>query len=227
VFGADGSLYGATFNGGLGSGVVFKLTPPVSGSGAWTESVLYAFTGGNDGGFPHSSVAFDAAGALYGTTMSGGASGSGVVYRLTPPRSGGGAWTQSVLYSFTGGNDGGDPLAGVIIDPPGVLYGTAYSGGTVGYGVVYSLTPPTTPAGKWTQAVLHSFTGVSRQNLKGGVRSGVVYDGSSPHDGVIFDTAGGLYGAAQYGAAAGFGSVYKLQAIARPSGCTFTPPPAK
>ena len=101
-----GNLYGtATYGGGSDNGVVYELSPT---SGGWTQTVLYSFNGGNDGGEPLTGVLFDPAGNLYGATSQVGEDDTGVVYKLTPGSNG---WTESVLYSFTDGNDGGDPEA--------------------------------------------------------------------------------------------------------------------
>ncbi|HUE22201.1 MAG TPA: choice-of-anchor tandem repeat GloVer-containing protein, partial [Bryobacteraceae bacterium] len=109
-----GNLYGtATVGGTSGQGVVYKL------DSAGQYSVLFNFTGGADGGQPYAGVIGDSAGNLYGTTSAGGAANAGVVYKLD--RSG----QETVLYSFTGGADGFEPLAGLIRDPAGNLYGTA------------------------------------------------------------------------------------------------------
>ena len=124
AIGDGGVLYGTTSAGGIapgasGYGTVFSLTPPATGSrGAWTQAVLYSFLGGisgSDGAIPEASVAIGrGAGGhpvLYGTTFSGGASGYGTVFSLTPPDSGqGGAWTETVLHNFAGGTgDGFNP----------------------------------------------------------------------------------------------------------------------
>ena len=133
-----GNLYGATTGGGAsGQGVVFKLAPD------GTETVLHAFTGGSDGAYPGvGPLIADSAGNLYGTTTGGGggpgASGQGVVFKLAPNGTGG--WTESVLYSFTGGSDGGQPFYGSLIaDGAGNLYGTTVGGGASGAGVVFKL----------------------------------------------------------------------------------------
>jgi uncharacterized repeat protein (TIGR03803 family) len=137
-----GNFYGTTSQGGtVNAGVVFELDT------AGQETVLYSFTGGSDGGNPYASVVRDSSGNLYGTTYSGGVSGQGVVFKLDT------TGTETVLHSFTGGADGGNPYAGVIRDPAGNLYGTTYSGGASGQGVVFKL--DTTG----TETVLHSFTG--------------------------------------------------------------------
>jgi uncharacterized repeat protein (TIGR03803 family) len=125
-----GNLYGTTLGGGAsGFGVVFKL------GSKGKETVLHSFTGGADGGGPSAGLIFDAKGNLYGTTTSGGASGFGVVFKLSSKGK------ETVLYSFTGGADGGNPSTGLILDAKGNLYGTAPTGGASGFGVVFKLTP--------------------------------------------------------------------------------------
>ena len=127
VFGPGGLLYGTTSSGGSGrGGTVFSLKPPATACKAalcpWVETILYNFTGGADGGDPlYGDLSFDQAGNIYGTTAGGGSSGEGVVFKLA--RSGSG-WTESVLWNFTGGSDGGLPVSGVIFDSAGNLYGT-------------------------------------------------------------------------------------------------------
>ena len=129
-----GNLYGATQGGGLDShGTVFE----VSKSGHnWTFHLLYGFLNGRNGLAPAGPLAMDAAGNLYGTT-SGSWGGAGTVYQLTYSS---GGWRETVLYQFTGGSDGANPLGGVVVDASGNLYGTAYSGGAYGYGVVWEIT---------------------------------------------------------------------------------------
>jgi uncharacterized repeat protein (TIGR03803 family) len=179
-----GNLYGTTYEGGASeSGVVFKLDT------TGTETVLYSFTGGADGGNPEAGVIRDSAGNLYGTTPFGGVSGvcyagCGVVFKLDT------SGTETVLYSFTGGADGGSPNAGVIRDSAGNLYGTTPIGGASGYGVVFKL--DTTG----TETALYSFTGGA--------------DGGYPAAGVIQASAGNLYGTTQAGGVSGSGVVFKL-----------------
>jgi len=161
-----GNVYGTTLSGpGAIAGTVYKLSPPPGGgTGAWTYSNLYTFSGNADGNSPHSSVIFDSTGALYGTTETGGANNSGVVYKLTPPSGGSGPWTETVLYSFTLGTDGGIPWAGLIFDSAGNLYGATAAGGDLscgnggGCGVLFKLSPPS-GSGAWTETVLYSFVG--------------------------------------------------------------------
>jgi len=115
---------------------VFKLSP------TGTETVLHSFTGAADGGYPEASLIRDAAGNLYGTTQFGGANDQGVVFKLSP------TGTLTLLYSFTGGADGQRPIAGLIQDPAGNLYGTTWEGGAESSacanptcGVVFKLSP--------------------------------------------------------------------------------------
>jgi uncharacterized repeat protein (TIGR03803 family) len=157
---------------------------------ASTEKVLYSFGASPDGNGPVSGLAFDRAGNLYGTTAGGGANGAGAVFELTP--AGGGKWNESVIYSFTGKTDGMVPLGGVIVDDSGNLYGTT-SRGASGSGTVFSLIPGA--GGKWKLKVLHTFIGTT-----GGV----------PSAGLIFDTAGNLYGTTAEGGSHEFGSVFEL-----------------
>jgi uncharacterized repeat protein (TIGR03803 family) len=136
IFDAPGNLYGTTHNGGTsGYGTVFQLTP----SGAL--NVLHSFIGGSDGTYPEAGLIADAAGNLYSTTYGGGASGQGTVFQLTP------SGALNVLHSFTGGSDGGRPVADLIADTAGNLYGTTSSGGAIascsgGCGTVFQLTVP-------------------------------------------------------------------------------------
>lgn len=178
ILDSAGNLYGTTSGGGTaGGGVVYKL------DAAGHETVLYSFAGFPDGSLPNSSLIRDSAGNFYGTTLFGGAADFGAVYKLDT------AGHETVLYSFTNGQDGSYPEGGVIRDQAGNLYGTAQNGGTANQGVVYKL--DTTGH----QTVLYSFTGGA--------------DGSQPYAGVIRDMAGNLYGTTLYGGAAE-GVVFKL-----------------
>jgi uncharacterized repeat protein (TIGR03803 family) len=189
---AGNALYGTTSSDGTGhNGVIFKVTPPAAGQTTWTQTVLYAFSGGNDGGIPYASLLEDASGALYGTTEAGGASGQGVVFKLSPPASGKTAWTQTVLHSFSGGNDGGEPWSPLIADASGNLYGTATIGGSGVVGCVWKLTAPAAGHSAWSETVLYNFTG----NADGGEPFGRVVFG--PH-GTLLGTSAG-YGQYNYG----------------------------
>jgi len=139
IFDAAGNLYGTTTQGGsYGWGTVFELTPGAGGN--WTETVLHNFNNDAIGGYyPYSSLIFDAAGNLYGTTEAGGTYEGGTVFELTAA---GGNWTETVLHSFNNnGSDGYLPLGSLILDDAGNLYGTTDEGGTTGYGTVFEVTP--------------------------------------------------------------------------------------
>jgi uncharacterized repeat protein (TIGR03803 family) len=187
VFDAAGNLYGTTYQGGLSFGTVFKLTP--TASGPWTETTLYTFTGGADGGQPWAGIILDSSGNLYGTTSGYGSAGNGgVVFKLTKAASA--PWTETLLYTFTGGNDGSGPLADVTFDSSGNLYGTTVGGGSGARGVVFKLTAaPTAP---WAETVLYAATGSSFGQL---------------HANVIFDSFGNLYTTSAYGGSANCGTV--------------------
>src|SRR3982074_2555099 len=150
-----GKICGTSVSGGtFGGGTVFQLSPSASG---WTHTVLYNFTGGADGGEPYKGVTLDAHGNLYGTAVTGGSGscegGCGVVFQLT---NSGGVWTQTVIHSFTGGNDGSGPGSPVVFDKHGNLYGMTPTGGANSAGVVFQLKPTN---GAWTLKVIHTFTG--------------------------------------------------------------------
>ncbi len=196
---AEGNLYGTTELGGTsGAGVVFELTKS-QGPGAWTETILYNFTGGSDGSRPWGGVIFDSAGNLYGTTFLGGTSNAGTVYELTPGQ--GGVWTETLLYSFAGGADGSGPQSDLIFDRSGNLYGTTTGGGSPGNGIVFELTPG--QGGLWTETVLHSF---------------MAGEGTSPRAAAIFGTHGELYGTLANDGAYGAGGVFRLNPPATKGG---------
>lgn len=231
---AAGNLYGTTISGGVGActdgdlsgcGVVFKVTP------AGKEIVLYSFTGGADGAAPQRGLQLDAKGNLYGTTPSGGAYGFGTVFKVDQNGN------ETVLYSFTGGADGGNPYSGLVRDAQGNLYGVAGS-------VVFKLDE------KGNETVLYTFTGGAdgspngrlmrdaKGNLYGTTAGGGTYgfgkvfkldtsgkehllysfcpqggvctDGAVPFAGVIQDAAGNLYGTTSQGGTAGWGTVFEL-----------------
>ncbi len=202
---ASGALYGTAGSGGIassddtfGNGIVYKLTPPAAGQTAWKETILYSFTG-PDGSTPQGSLLFDSAGALYGTTYTGGSAGEGTVFKLTPPAAGSSIWTESLVHSFNVavGNDGAIPgTEQLVMDANGNLYGTASQGGVNFDGAVFELSPPMGTATTWTETLLHSFTGA---------------DGSGPYDGLLFGSSGALYGVTpQGGAYQYYGTIYKL-----------------
>src|SRR5579864_9431278 len=214
---ASGTLYGTTSAGGSGTctvsglagcGTAFKLTP--SGS-IYAETVLHSFTGGRDGAQPLAGLIEDATGALFGATREGGrgscstsgVAGCGTVFKLTPSTSG---YSESILYAFKGGSDGAQPIASLIEDASGALYGTTLDGGggtacAAGCGTVYKLTPGDR---RYKETLLYRFANPSH--------------GLLPQGSLIADAHGALYGTTLAGGsgacsasgAAGCGTVYKL-----------------
>ncbi len=154
-----------------------------------TEQVLYNFAGNGDGSQPAAGLVFDSSGNLYGTTQVGGAYGYGCVFELTPAQ--GGGWTESVLYSFTDGNDGAYPVSPVILDAVGNLYGTTQYGGMYGIGTAFELVK----SAGWALNTLWTFG------------SG---DGGLPEGGLAFDQAGNLYGTLDTGGTHNAGTVFEL-----------------
>jgi uncharacterized repeat protein (TIGR03803 family) len=169
----------------FGCGTVFKVDR------AGKETVLHSFMGGTDGVLPVASLVRDEAGNLYGSTYLGGINYAGIIFKLDS------AATETVLYSFSGGADGGNPDGPLVRDGEGTLDGTTLRGGMPGSGcfddsgcgVAFELDA----AGNET--VLHTFTGGS--------------DGGSPAGPIALDSAGNLYGATEYGAL-GYGVVFKV-----------------
>ncbi|HEY3636671.1 MAG TPA: choice-of-anchor tandem repeat GloVer-containing protein [Rhizomicrobium sp.] len=188
---AAGNLYGTASGGGEGCGIeycgaVFKLTPQGS------ESLLHVFQGGNDGIFPTGGLLFDKAGNLYGTTELGGGeggchdgnnSGCGTVFELAPNGN------ETVLYRFTGGQDGSGPAGTLIADKKGNLFGTTQWGGS-SYGVVFKVAP------NGTETVLHTFAAGS--------------DGAFPVGGLVADKKGNLYGVTSAGGSADDGVAFEV-----------------
>jgi uncharacterized repeat protein (TIGR03803 family) len=182
---AEGNFYGtATSGGAAGYGTVYEL------SATGKVTVLHSFTGGSDGAFPFAGLVEDKQGNLYGAAEEGGAHGQGTIFKITK------AGKFSVLYSFTGGSDGGQPSTTLLLDSKGNLYGEAQFGGDdncfkpVGCGTVFELSS----AGQLT--VLHTF----EDQADGFVPSGVL----------ARDSAGNLYGTAWVGGPNGSGTVFKL-----------------
>lgn len=200
VFDKKGNLYGSTiFGGGKGTtcdpfyqycGAVFELSPPKTKGGKWTEKVLHSFAGGSDGAQPNGGLVFDRTGAVYGTTSYGGNEGCktdsgigcGTAFELKPSARMGGPWTEEMIHRFSGGNDGGSPNGGLILDTNAALYGTA-GGGTQQLGVVFRLGRG--GSGNWVETLLHTFT----DNIHG----------RDPAGPVTFDSCGNLYGTALFG----------------------------
>ena len=233
VMDSVGNLYGTSVQGGTyGGGTVFQVTP------AGVHTVLYDFTGGADGGEPYKGVTLDTQGNLYGTAVTGGGGscegGCGVAFKLS---NSGGVWTQTVIHTFTGGNDGSGPGSPVAIDKQGNVYGTTPTGGANGMGVVYQLRPGATGGndgggGSASRLMIDATGNLYGVCTVGGTNGfGTVYkmssvqgkwqfttlyafkdqpDGALPYGGVISDKAGNLYGTTYYAGVHDLGTVYKL-----------------
>jgi hypothetical protein len=282
IMDAAGNLYGTTgydgngncmlFGSRVGCGIVYELSPPVQKGGDWTETVLYNFQGNTDGQLPVGDLVFDKQGNLYGATQYGGGFGScnapfdqhcGTIFKLNPPKTKGGKWTEKVLHSFKGGTDGANPNGGLVFDGKGAVYSSTYYGGSekgecnggvagTGCGTVFALIPPTKKGGAWTEKILHRFNGQDGDNPAAGVifgGNGYLYcttfgggggnfpsgtvvqfvpnsgmwtervlnsfqdgkDGGEPRGGVVFDAKGNLYGTATNGGTVGGGTVFSLK----------------
>lgn len=180
----DGNLYVVALAGGdfscslTGCGTIFKL------SGPSTATLVHTFGGeGGDGQNPNGSLLRDAAGNLYGTTLYGGTSGYGTIFKIVPGD------IETVLYSFEGSGDGSFPSSGVYRDPQGNLYGTTASGGSHNFGTVFKVTS------SGEHLVLYDFNGS---------------DGDQPTGGAILDPSGNIYGVTYLGGRHNKGTVFKL-----------------
>jgi len=184
TFDATGNLYGTTgLGGGHSQGAVYELMPTAHGS--WRQKLLHGFKyDGTDGQYPNGNLVLDAAGNVYGTTYSGGAYLWGTVFELIPSPDG--TWTEKVLHSFDLTSDGGLPLAGVVFDAAGNLYGTTRLGS------VFKLTPAAD--GTWSETVLYNHG----------------TDEGAPLAGVVVDTAGNIFGTTENGGAYNGGTVFEL-----------------
>jgi uncharacterized repeat protein (TIGR03803 family) len=206
VMDKSGALYGTTYGSYSSAqyGTVFKLVPATSAGGTSSLTTLYTFTGGADGGYPSAGLIMDTHGALYGTASFGG-SGCGVVFKLSPPTNGSTVWTEKVLLAFPGQEGvapaGCNPVAKLIFDSTGNLYGTTSSGGTSDYGVVFKLTAPSAGQRKYVESVLYSFSGIGSDGLS--------------TQGLLLDQAGNLYGTTSGQNDTGLGEVF---ALSPPSG---------
>jgi uncharacterized repeat protein (TIGR03803 family) len=198
-----GNLYGPTFYGGdvtcfppVGCGVVYKLN--IAGK---TESPLHTFEFDTNGAIPNGFLTLDTKGNLYGVTVNGGdlagcsGGGCGVVFKLDS------SGNETVLYTFTGGTDGGGPNSDLVMDSKGNLYGTTYIGGdlscsnnsTAGCGVVFEVSSTK------KEKVLHTFTGSTT-------------DGANPTLNVVRDSKGNFYSTTAYGGSANLGTIFEITA---------------
>ncbi len=259
VLGSNGVLYGTTPAGGSADdGVVFELTPPKVRGGSWEETIIHTFLGGTDGNAPFAPLLPGKNGEFYGVTAYGGVSGAdgyGTLFKLTPPRSLSGLWTEEVLYAFQPTDVGQNPEAGIVFGPGGSIFGTTPivfgEKGPVTYGTVYQLSPPASPGAGWTITSLYKFPGgsaggapegtltvtargeiVGTGAVGGEYNQGVAYTLSPPATGetvwtynkiydfsesdagpsgsLIPDASGALIGASVFGGPQGLGSIFAL-----------------
>jgi hypothetical protein len=164
--------------------------------------VIHSFRGWGfyDAGSPDAGFVADSSGNLYSTAADGGKdlTNNGAVYELSPPSGGGTDWTETVLYSFTGGKDGAIPANDILIDSTGAIYSTTDAGGK-GNGTAFSLEPPGAGQTAWTLKVLYAFTGAS--------------DSDEPDGGLTVGKVGKnvvLFGTTLQGGTNGDGTVYEL-----------------
>ena len=180
ILDSQGNLYGTTIGSGADNcvpkcGSAFELSP---GKNGWTITVLHAFKGGKDGGIVAGGLTADAAGNLYGTSVSFGPAGHGTVFRLSDSGNG---WELKTLHAFGSDQRGSNPQGSIVVSASGTaIYGAAGYGGADGYGVVYSLT--LNSKGQWAERVLHTFPGGKA--------------GGNPTFGLSSDPVGNLFGIA-------------------------------
>ena len=175
---SDGNFYGTTpYAGTWGNGTIFRITT----EGSFTS--LCSFNGTNGSG-PLDALIQGNDGNFYGTTVGGGTWGNGIIFRMT---------TNSILsnlYSFTGGGDGSRPYGALVQSADGNFYGTTSSGGALGYGTIFQITP----VGAFT--TLHSFQGGN--------------EGRKPLAGMVQGQDGNLYGTTSLGGTDNDGTIFRL-----------------
>lgn len=218
-----GNLYGTTLWGGyegntdcgeIGCGTAFEVSPPAVPGGAWTEQVIHFFGKGHDGFNPEGGLTLEPKGNLYGTTYSGGgAPGGGTAFQLTPQS--GGTWTETMIHRFNyTPSDGAAPVATMIFDREGNLYGTTlfggnpceYNGAAYGCGVAFKLSPPSADGSAWHEDILHFFqrrVGSARQPA-----ASLLLDNHGNLYGTSVD--GGYYGACPVNGGFGCGTVFEI-----------------
>jgi uncharacterized repeat protein (TIGR03803 family) len=207
VFDGTGNLYGTTLLGGSVNsiGTVFRLHPPATAGGVWNQAILHNFGIVSGDGYNPGTALMLRDGVVYGTTQAGGSNGIGTVFQLAAQ---GGHWTETVLYSFTGGSDGSFPAGGLIRDSAGNLYGTTFRGGisacSGGCGAIYELSPPAESGGSWQETTLYTFPGGNQ--------------GGSSYAALVRDKLGNLFGTGSAGGFKNNGVVFKLIPPAAPSG---------
>ncbi|HEY1613151.1 MAG TPA: choice-of-anchor tandem repeat GloVer-containing protein [Rhizomicrobium sp.] len=186
---AGGSLYtNATYASVMGGpcGSALQLN---HASGGWSSVLMRTYVKSQDG-CPTGNLYVDRTGNVFGVTQSGGSIGWGSIFELSYAK---GSWSEKILYSFTGGSDGGAPYSELVADAAGNLYGTASAKGAAGWGTVFELSPN---GSDWTYNVIHTFEGSS--------------DGGQPVAALTFDKSGNLFGASTSSGPKGGGTVFEL-----------------
>jgi uncharacterized repeat protein (TIGR03803 family) len=190
VLDEQGRVYGTTFSGGnescktnysLGCGTLFILKPAKLKS-EWTERQVHVFSGGQDGAMPNGQLGIGKDGSLYGGAFQGGTQDFGMVFQFSLGK--GQHWTEQALHNFLG-REGRNPVAGIILGGPGVVYGSASGGGKDAGGTAFELVKTKTG---WNFTLTHQFTAQP--------------DGWSPLS-LIRDTNGNLFGTTLYGGRGG------------------------
>ncbi len=181
---SDGMLYGTTLGGNPSNGVIFKIAKDGTG-----YTIVHGFGGTNDGWGLASGVIEGSDGALYGSTIAGGAAGGyGALFRINKDGSG-----HTLLRSFANGSsDGNSPVAAPLEGPNGLLYATNYGGGTANLGTLFSIARDGTGF-----TVLHQFAGNAT-------------DGSAPYAKLFLASDGLLYGTTSAGGVGGKGTIYTV-----------------
>jgi len=200
ILDSAGNLYGTTVGGGGFGGTVYELSPGANGK--WIPKPIYRLQTLDSGSESLSSLTFDTAGNLYGTTIFGGTHDEGVVFQISPGANG--VWKEKILHNFAGGTDGDYPLGKLSIDAAGNVYGTTLNGGGPnrgcedGCGTVFKLTPGTN--GEWTETIVHSFQDTRE-------------DGGYPDGGIVVDAAGNLYGTTEEGGTHLGGTAFEMSLV--------------
>ena len=184
ILGPDGNYYGTTSagNGKGGNGSIYQLIP-LGYTFGYSHKQLYDFSGSNAGLNPEDNLVVGPDANLYGTAENGGTNGDGTVFRIST----GGAF--AALYSFTGGNDGAHPWAGLLTGPDGDLYGTTLNGGAGGVGTVFQITT------NGTLTTLFTFA---------------TTNGANPYAGLTLGPDGYLYGVTSGGGTNNAGVIFRL-----------------
>lgn len=184
----------------LAVAAILSLAASVAPAQTAPQAPIYSFPTAAEGTLPWGNVIMSTDGALYGIASRGGSTacsqGCGLVFKLTPPAVAGGAWTRTTIYSFTDPGVAAVPLASLVADTKGALYGTTIFGGRANGGTVFRLKPPAAGSTEWTMTVLHEFLGGA--------------DGADPRAPLVVDQTGALYGTTQQGGSANKGTVYRL-----------------